>query len=162
MIDRTGERRRLLVRAFTVQLVGTCQMGHQHDALNLRQCRNARMRGTEAVHVQTEAMHAAVQLQPHRQRARAVERGQRFQLPRRTHGKPEVVLGHQRHIAGFEDALQQQDRSLECDEVLSKKTSTFLFCSFILLSNLCILLVIISVVVHAFMLQIHSKGNLST
>ena len=42
--------------------------------------------------------------------ALGLEGGQRLQLPRRTDREPQVMLGHQRHFAGLEDAFQQQDR----------------------------------------------------
>jgi hypothetical protein len=41
---------------------------------------------------------------------RGLSKAASLQLPRRTDGEPEIMLGHQRHVAGFEDAFQQQDR----------------------------------------------------
>ncbi|MNI56170.1 hypothetical protein D3C73_1111610 [compost metagenome] len=111
--DGLDEGGGLLMGTLAVQLVGARQVGHQYDARHLRQCRQTCVRGAETGNVQAKPVHATVQLQPHRQRARAVERGQCFQLPRRTHREPQVMLGHQRHFARLEDAFQQQDRGTD-------------------------------------------------
>ncbi|MNE46559.1 hypothetical protein D3C80_1409020 [compost metagenome] len=96
-----------------IQFVSAGKVAHQHDARNLAAGQQALVGVMVVLGVQADAVHAAVQLQPNGERLVQLGFLDGFQLPQRVHHAPQVVLGDQRQLAGFEEAFQQQHRGLD-------------------------------------------------
>ncbi|MNT43972.1 hypothetical protein D3C72_1804710 [compost metagenome] len=60
--------------------------------------------------VEADPVHAGVELEPHLQRSGQARVLDGLQLPGRVHHAPQLVLGDQRQLVGFEKAFEQQDR----------------------------------------------------
>ncbi|KAF5290902.1 hypothetical protein FQR65_LT20559 [Abscondita terminalis] len=98
---------------FAVQLIGARRCVIKHDALDLRSADRRACDGTEAVPPSSQGRCMPLSsFRPH-VNGRGLSLGgtaDGLQLPRRTTAEPEVMLGHQRHVAGSKMPFQQQDR----------------------------------------------------
>ncbi|MNY21689.1 hypothetical protein D3C86_1552530 [compost metagenome] len=84
-------------------------MAHQDDLRHPAAGQQAPVGGLVLGRVQTDPVHARIQLQPHRQRLAHGRALDGLDLPERMHHAPQLMLLDQRQFVGLEEAFQQQD-----------------------------------------------------
>jgi hypothetical protein len=95
------------------RLVGIGEMRHQGDAAHGAMAAQLLQRVRRLLRRETQAVHAAVDLEPDIQRTLAGTGIQQGKLPRAVDHAGQVVLRDEGHILGVENPLQQQDHLIE-------------------------------------------------